>query len=168
MTTASTRLDQLAAMPTRQLRAEWRRAFGAEPLHDLTRDLLLRALAYRAQERATGGLSQAARRALRNLIGQMASEGAPGTAAPVRALQAGTRLVREWGGEVHSVLVLENGVEYRDRRYRSLTELACLISGAHWSGPRFFGLVRSRKPNPQIAPGRIQGGAEEGRGDGQA
>ncbi|MDT7952526.1 MAG: DUF2924 domain-containing protein, partial [Acetobacteraceae bacterium] len=78
----------------------------------------------------------------------------------------GTRLVREWGGEVHNVLVPENGFEYRDGRYRSLTELARLISGAHWSGPRFFGLASSRKSTASDRPPQDGTGSEAGRGDG--
>jgi Protein of unknown function (DUF2924) len=52
----------------------------------------------------------------------------------------GARLVRQWRGENHCVLVLEDGFLYQDLRYRSLTAIARAITGAHWSGPRFFGL----------------------------
>jgi hypothetical protein len=52
-------------------------------------------------------------------------------------------LVRDWGGQAHAVLVLESGFEYQGQRYRSLTEIARRITGAHWSGPRFFGLTRA-------------------------
>lgn len=170
MATVSARLKRLAEMPTRQLRTEWHREFGHEPLPDLTRDLLMRALAYRAQERGAAGLSQAAKRALRHHAEPSGRAGAAGAIA-VPALSApppGTRLVREWGGEVHNVLVLEDGFEYRDHRYRSLTELARLISGAHWSGPRFFGLARSRRPTASERPPRNGTGSEAGRRDGQA
>jgi hypothetical protein len=54
--------------------------------------------------------------------------------------------VREWGGETHSVLVLDEGFGYRGGRYRSLSQIARLITGAHWSGPRFFGLNGGPKP----------------------
>jgi hypothetical protein len=56
----------------------------------------------------------------------------------------GTRLVREWNGERHEVTVVAGGFEYGGRRYRSLTAVATAITGAHWSGPAFFGL-RSAK-----------------------
>lgn len=59
-----------------------------------------------------------------------------------------TGLVRDWGGASHHVVILEYGFLYRDRRYGSLTQIAFDITGAKWSGPRFFGLVdRKKKPN---------------------
>lgn len=56
----------------------------------------------------------------------------------------GMRLVREWHGVTHTVVILEDGVEWRGKRYRSLSVVAREITGAHWSGPRFFGLTVGR------------------------
>ena len=56
------------------------------------------------------------------------------------SLKAGTRLVREWRGVTYTVLVHADGFDWNGRRYRSLTIVAREITGAHWSGPRFFGL----------------------------
>ena len=130
-------LARLADLPAHRLRIEWRRQFRSEPPTALSRDLLLRAVTYEVQERAYGGLSQAAKRALRNL----AAEGADGAVRLTPTLKPGVRLVREWRGQTYSVLVLEDAFAYQDRRYRSLTEIARQITGAHWSGPRFFGVV---------------------------
>ena len=60
-------------------------------------------------------------------------------AAPRATVKPGTRLVREWNGHTHTVLVHADGVEWRGTRYRSLSVVAREITGAHWSGPRFFG-----------------------------
>jgi hypothetical protein len=60
-------------------------------------------------------------------------------------LKPGTRLVREWHGVTHTVLILEDGVEWKGMRYRSLSVVAREITGAHWSGPRFFGLQRNER-----------------------
>jgi hypothetical protein len=57
----------------------------------------------------------------------------------------GTQLLRKWGGATHVVLVLDNEFEYRGKHYSSLTQIAESITGAHWSGPRFFGIVRRSK-----------------------
>jgi hypothetical protein len=57
-------------------------------------------------------------------------------------LKPGVTLVREWHGRTHTVLVREDGFEYQDQRCASLTQIARQITGAHWSGPRFFGLQR--------------------------
>ncbi|MBV8398258.1 MAG: DUF2924 domain-containing protein, partial [Acetobacteraceae bacterium] len=58
------------------------------------------------------------------------------------APKTGTTLLRAWRGQTHTVLVNENGFEYEGQRYRSLTVVAERITGAHWSGPRFFGLTK--------------------------
>jgi hypothetical protein len=65
------------------------------------------------------------------------------------SLKPGTRLVREWKGRVHHVLVLDDGYEYEVRRFSSLTQVASAITGTHWSGPSFFGLKR-RKPEIRV------------------
>jgi hypothetical protein len=59
---------------------------------------------------------------------------------PSLSLKPGARLVREWGGRTHTVTVTEDGFEYAGESYPSLTKIAKRITGAHWSGPRFFGL----------------------------
>ena len=64
--------------------------------------------------------------------------------SPRTSVKPGTRLVREWNGQTHTVLVYVDGVEWRDRRYRSLSVVAREITGAHWSGPRFFGLTSKK------------------------
>ena len=61
---------------------------------------------------------------------------------PGGVLKTGATLVRQWRGRTHSVLVREDGFEYRAQRYRSLTVIAEQITGAHWSGPRFFGVSK--------------------------
>ena len=156
-------LAELASMSGHRLRTEWRREFRAELPQGLTRDLLIRALAHRHQERASGGLSQACKRMLRGLARQISSEGARGALKLAPALTPGIRLVRDWGGQAHSVLVLESCFEYQGQRYRSLTEIAGRITGAHWSGPRFFGVTarekagsnsRGRTPRPLEQAGR--------------
>ena len=59
-------------------------------------------------------------------------------------VKSGTRLVREWNGQTHTVLVHADGVEWRAKRYRSLSVVAREITRAHWSGPRFFGLTSKK------------------------
>jgi len=100
---------------------------------------MIRALANELQERADGGL----RAALRRHLQTMARELEKATSfAPAIMPKTGTILVRQWRGHTHTVLVGENGFEYEGQHYRSLTVIAEGITGAHWSGPRFFGLTR--------------------------
>jgi hypothetical protein len=106
----------------------------------LSRDLLIRALAHQLQERSHGGASRALRRRLQKLTADSRKAGVP--LDPGILLKTGTRLVRHWRGHAHSVLVREDGFEYDGQHYRSLTVISERITGAHWSGPRFFGLTK--------------------------
>src|SRR6185437_16074609 len=101
--------------------------------------LLIRAIAYRLQERAYGGLKPATRRWLARVADHVCA-GRAIAAAPAHRIKAGTRLLREWRGVVHEVIVLEEGVLFRGDRYRSLSEVVRVITGSRRSGPLFFGL----------------------------
>ena len=124
-----------------ELRGEWRRLYRSEPPR-ISRELLVRGIVYRIQELQHGGLGKTTRRKLKTLAKMFRTEGrvAPD---PGLSLKPGARLVREWHGRTHTVTVTEDGFEYAGTSYSSLTEVAKKITGAHWSGPRFFGLVRS-------------------------
>jgi hypothetical protein len=100
--------------------------------------LIIRNLADKLQMRAHGGPSRALQRRVRIL----ADEFEKGVCSfdPGGMLKTGATLVRQWRGHTHTVLVHEEGFEYEGQRYRSLTVIAERITGAHWSGPRFFGL----------------------------
>jgi hypothetical protein len=149
-------LEALPALSPAELRSEWRRLYRTQPPR-LSRDLLIRAVAYRIQELRYGGLSKTSRRKLATLVKAPQSEGeiAPEAAQKIRT---GARLVREWNGRTHTVMVKEEGFTYAGRSYRSLTAIAREITGAHWSGPRFFGLARRPKrlvpPSAGTGPGR--------------
>lgn len=134
----------LAALPhlsLADLRERWRRLCGSEPSPALWRSLLVRAIAYRLQEKAIGGLTPATRRWLSRTADDVAV-GRP-IARPGARTKPGTRLLREWQGVTHEVIVTEDGALYRGKRYRSLSEVARTITGSRWSGPLFFGLKNS-------------------------
>jgi len=134
-------LGELQAMTTDDLRIEWRRRHRTTVPACFSRDLLLRELAYQRQQAACGGLRPDLRRQLASLA--RSSSGAETKPSPVAPrLKPGSTLVREWHGCSHTVLVLDQGFERQGRRYASLSEIAREITGAHWSGPRFFGLTR--------------------------
>lgn len=139
------RLMALAGMDYPRLRMEWRRAFRADPPGKVGRDLLELGIAWKLQERVHGGLGSGTRRRLAELNQVMAEKGDLAKARTTR-LKPGARLMREWGGVTHDVLVLEDGFSWQDRHWRSLSAIAVAITGAHWSGPRFFGLTGKTKP----------------------
>ena len=144
MTDIGPELAAIEAMDLAALRRAWRRRHGILPPR-LSRDLLRRDLAYTLQEDAWGGVSHATRRRLQTLA--KAGRGAAEQGPPVRA---GTRLVRAWRGRTYLVTVTDDGVVYDGVTYRSLSAVAHQITGAHWSGPRFFGL-RPAAPRPVAA-----------------
>lgn len=133
-------VDQLSALDADALRQRWTALFGGEPSPRLGRSFLIRALAYRLQERALGGLKPSTQRILDGVCNGPADAAVKPIAKPPAS--AGTVLIRQWRGITHRVTVLDHGVVYRGRRYQSLSELARLITGTRWSGPLFFGLKR--------------------------
>jgi len=132
-------LAALEDLPKEALRDRWAELFGSEPPKRTSHDLLRRWIAHRLQEMTLGGLTATSRRRLLKLAGQIET-GLEMPLPTVRRANSGTRLFREWRGEMHRVTVLEDGFEYRDRHYRSLSVIAREITGTRWSGPRFFGL----------------------------
>ena len=139
-------LSRLPQLDLGELRQEWRALYKAEASPHLSRELLVRAVAYRMQEIALGGLGPGRQRQLRQIAQQFKETGAANT--PRRPeLKPGTRLVREWQGRTYELLVLDRGFSWQGTHYRSLSALAGKITGTAWSGPLFFGL----KPNRTVA-----------------
>ncbi|MGO9686182.1 MAG: DUF2924 domain-containing protein [Beijerinckiaceae bacterium] len=134
----SAELAGLSKASIKDLRARWKRLYGNEPSGHIGRSILIGAIAYRLQERALGGLKPSTQRILDRVCDGREEIGQEGIAK--RRVSAGTVLIREWRGVRHRVVVLDNDVTYRGRRYKSLSEVARAITGAHWSGPLFFGL----------------------------
>ena len=134
----------LQSLNVEQLKARWRTLYQTEAPIRFSRDLLLRAVAYRLQERALGGLKPATRRLFQRVAAD-AHARRPLKLKPLRRLEAGAVLIREWGGVKYKVVVLENGFSFRSQRYGSLSAVARQITGSHWSGPLFFGLKNRTK-----------------------
>jgi hypothetical protein len=140
ITEVERQITGLANRSTPDLRVAWRQLHHTGPPLGLSRDLLIRGLANQLQEQSYGGVSRALRRRLQSLAG--ASEKGAMAVDPGLVLKAGTTLVRQWRGHTHTVLVHKDGFEHEGQRYRSLTAIAERITEAHWSGPRFFGLIK--------------------------
>jgi hypothetical protein len=121
---------------TQELRRAWRTLHHTGPPLGLSRDLIIRGLADKLQQRAQGGPTRALQRRLRILAGEF--ERGARSFDPGGVLKTGATLVRQWRGHTHTVLVRDDGFEYDGQRYRSLTVIAERIKGAHWSGHRFF------------------------------
>lgn len=156
-----------------QLAAEWQNLFGMHPTKNLSSAILIRIITHELQVKSFGGLKNSSKRALRKKF--EANNQAPNsfsspkpdpneTIVPSETksihpllLAPGTQLVREWNGRPYRVEVTDGGFTLDGKNYRSLTAIAKKITGAHWSGPRFFGLSTSK---PNKASGVIAGAAQ--------
>lgn len=134
----------LIGLSREQLKEGWRTIYGREPPEKSSREFLRSAIAYRLQERVFGGLRPKTRQLLER-VARDASVGKPIKVQPARTAPPGTVLIREWHGTRHQVTVVDDGAIYRGERYRSLSEIARVITGSRWSGPLFFGLKAVRQ-----------------------
>ena len=144
-------LSRLPELDLGELRQQWRALYKADASPHLSRELLVRAVAYRMQEVALGGLRPERQRQLRHVAQQLKQTAEIRRRARLE-LKAGTRLVREWRGRTYEVLVLDDGFSWQGTRYRSLSALARKITGTAWSGPLFFGLKPNRSATRRSSP----------------
>lgn len=127
--------NSFASSSRPETHTEWCITFGRPPPKHLSASFMQRALGWEAQAKASGGLPTDIKRALQSI----AKGKQPKSAVP-RKVATGAHLVREWNGQTYQVEVLEQGFRMDGREYGSLTAIAKKITGANWSGPRFFGL----------------------------
>ena len=132
-------LAALRECDTPELQKRSPETFKSKPPKNASRDFLHRALAHQAQVDAHGGLKAKTKRRLIQMARAMVAdpEYSPG---PAPSLKAGTKLVRDWQGKRHEVMILEKGFAFEGRTYDSLSKIASGTTGPRWSGPLFFGL----------------------------
>jgi hypothetical protein len=133
-------LEQLPTLDRASLVQRVEKLCGFQPPPRFSRKLMELAVAYKLQEKVLGGLKPATRRFLLDAA-KAHQKPAQAQSATMR-FKAGTVLMREWKGETHQVTVLDEGFLFAGKRYRTLSEIAGRITGAHWSGPTFFGLTK--------------------------
>ena len=135
-----TEIAKLADLDLEGLQTRWRELVGNDPPPGLRRDFLCRALVYQVQTEVSGGLD----RETASTLDRLAAGDKDAIAIQVtdqRRLKPGTLLVREWQGQLHRVMVLNEGFTWGGRSYTSLTAVACAIAGTKWNGHAFFGLT---------------------------
>jgi hypothetical protein len=133
------RLADLPKLNKTALRELWKQLFHAPPPPQLRRHLMIPILAHRLQEQVFGSLTAANRGRIRQLA-RAFENNSNSAVSSIPSVKPGTRLVRQWGDQVHLVNVETRGYEYQGARYKSLSEIARLITGTRWSGPLFFGI----------------------------
>jgi hypothetical protein len=135
----SHQITALLEMTLKELKERWRSIYKCAPPGRSSKKLLVSAIAYRMQEQVLGGLKPSVRTMLER-VAETSIAGRVPPERPAAKASTGTVLIRDWRGQSHRVTVLERGVSYRRKNYRSLSEVARVITGTRWSGPRFFGL----------------------------
>lgn len=146
-------LEALAHLDYSALRDQWRRLYRVAPPPRVSRELLRLGVAWKLQERSYGGLGATTKRRLAELVETLDQDGDL-VRSRQKGLRPGAKLIRDWHGTSHTIVVVEDGFEWRGERWRSLSAIARAITGARWSGPRFFGLngtgsadLASREPS---------------------
>ena len=130
-------LNALATMSPMQLGEFWQKTAKSDP-PNVPISLLRQLVAQQLQIRRFGGLPALVARELA-LVAR--GDASPTASAPIPLIiQEGTRFIREWRGQTIEVAALAGGFEWNGKTFRSLSEIAREVTGAHWSGPRFFGL----------------------------
>ncbi len=139
-------LNDLETRSDGELKDRWRSLYATKPPQKIHRSLLIAAVAHRMQEKALGALKSSVRR---HLMQAANNQTTPRLSPHFPSLRprAGTVLVRDWGGVTHQAKVLEDGILFRSKRYKSLSEVARVITGTRWSGPLFFGLKSAKEQN---------------------
>ena len=130
-------IERLPTLPRPELVHEWIRFYGRPPPKYIKRGLIERAVAWQMQAKVFGGLKPETHKLLMRIAEADAAKRKGETPAPPK-FRPGMRLIREWNGGVHTVDVLDKGFAWNGKLYSSLSPIARAITGAHWSGPRFF------------------------------
>lgn len=145
-------LKHVVTMPIVQLRSRYRELFRTDPPKAFGPDLLRRSIAHQIQVKAYGGLPRPVQRQLDQLIKAYLAKPTGRLVLPPR-IKPGSILVRNWKKKTYRVTVMADGFAYEGVTYSNLSEIAVLITGTRWNGPRFFGL-RTKPDEPSAPPGR--------------
>lgn len=148
----TTLMSSWSGQTVHQLRVVWRERWRTTAPPAQSADILLRLMAWRLQSETYGGLDRETQRRIDDL-GHRLADGKSLLPNTGEVLPIGTILTRDWRGTQHKVIAVESGFAHEGKTYASLSEVACAITGTHWSGPRFFGLeaprmVADRPPAP--------------------
>src|ERR1700679_194591 len=140
MTDITEQIQRLPSLRRDQLIPLWNQHFQTPPPTTLRKELMVPLLGYRMQEGVHGGLSLHARNRLRQIAAGLLK--GPRGAKQIVSPEEGTRILRQWHGEMHEVRCTDDGLFYRGEKYSSLSKIAFVITGTKWSGPAFFGVKK--------------------------
>lgn len=139
-------IEELKSLSRNQLILKWQEIFKLTPSQSIRKEFIIKHLAWEIQAQKQGGYSPQTRRRLEALakdLEQNKEINNDNLKTNSLTIKAGTKLIREYQGKNHEVLVLEKGYQYKEKRYRSLSAIANEITNTRWNGKVFFGV---RKP----------------------
>ena len=145
-----TEIGRLPDLSLLELRHRWKTMFGRPAPKSLRRNFLARAVAYQMQVEASGGLSVATKRRLREIASAARNGDAHATLGNSR-IKPGTQMIRQWRNTTHTVTALAEGFEWNGSTYKSLSAVANAITGTNWNGFAFFGIKRAPSSNKNAA-----------------
>ena len=143
-------IGRLPDLSLLELRHRWKTLFGHPAPKSLRRNFLARAVAYQMQVEACGGLSDATKRRLREIVNAVRT-GDANAMLGSRRIKIGTQMIRQWQNATHTVTALADGFEWNGRTYKSLSAVANAITGTNWNGFAFFGIKRAPSGNKNAA-----------------
>ena len=156
-------LSRVADMPIAGLRIRYREVFRGDPPKAFGPDLLRRSIAHRIQEKAYGSLARPVQRLLDHMVKAYTAKPGGKIVLP-RRIKPGSVLVREWKRKSYRAMVQADGYSYDGKTFSNLSEIAVLITGTRWNGPRFFGLrSASQEDGEPSASARSNGRSEKAK-----
>ena len=126
-------LDQINDLDRPALLDLWPCMMRSPAPRGMSKQFLRQFLGFELQSRLLGGLTAVDRAKIAVLADEKRHRRSP-------QMERGARFLREWNGVTHVVERSASGYVWRDQTYTSLSAIAKAITGAHWSGPRFFGI----------------------------
>jgi hypothetical protein len=149
----SAQIESLQEMSVHDLRSLWEKVFGYQAPATAKSTFLRRAIAWKIQVKAYGGVKPETHKLLLRIAKDPSLAKSPKLSDAVPEIKPGTRLLRSWDGTTHEVIVTPQGYLWRGQTWKSLSRLAREITGTSWSGPAFFGLKSGKKGRSNIVGG---------------
>ena len=143
-------IRRLPDLSLAELRVRWKELYGNPAPQSLRHSFLARAVAYRMQVEAYGGLSSSTKKRL-EAIAAGVRQGNTDVAGIAKAIRPGAQMLRQWRGQTHTVTAVHEGFEWNGKTYKSLSAVARQITGTNWNGYAFFGVKRAAPGNKNAA-----------------
>lgn len=141
-------IKELKSLSRDKLIQKWLELFKQTPSQSMRREFLIKHLAWEIQAKKQGGYSHQIKKKLESLAKSLEQnqdlkdENIGKLKSNRLTIKPGTKLIREYRGKNHEVIVLDKGYQYQNKFYRSLSAIANEITSSKWNGKVFFGIKK--------------------------